>query len=437
MVLFLVELYQQLGLRDVHVGLFCENYPSLHDRQISKIEVEFPNWLGTLRKGVTREFVLHEHYGSGVIALRNLDDPSKYLSAEFAAIGVDELTRNKQKIFDFLRMRLRWPGVQRPLFGAATNPGGEGHVWVKNYWIDGKFPLELQPLKSEFKFVKALPTDNPHLPQKYFEDLKTLPEQMRKAYAECDWNLLAGQYFGHFSESRHVVEPCELRPWWPKWISGDWGFAHPACIHWHTRKDDGVVLTYRELYGQGIGEAELGQAIADSTPPSERIQYIFFSPDAFAKRGASHTVAEQVGAELPSSYPQLTPADNDRIGGARLMHQLLASDQWQISRDCPNLIECLPTLLRDDEKLEDVLKVDFAPGQIGDDPYDSARYGLKSYLSPGNKPREVVIDEQIEEWKNEGKFNNPTMEMMWRKTLELRMQRSQQNAHFAYRGRRR
>ena len=44
----------------------------------------------------------------GVICFRNLDKPSKYLSSEFAAIAIDELTLNDQSVFDFRRMRLRW-----------------------------------------------------------------------------------------------------------------------------------------------------------------------------------------------------------------------------------------------------------------------------------------------------------------------------------------
>lgn len=398
LVLVLVSIFRQLGIKNAHAALFCEDYPSLYDRQISKVEVEFPSWLGTLRKGVTREFVLNPEYGSGVLALRNLDDPSKYLSAEFAAIGVDELTRNKQAIFDFLRMRLRWPGVDRPLFGGATNPGGIGHVWVKNLWLDGKFPAELRPLAKEFHFIKAKPTDNPHLAQQYFDDLATLPEQMRKAYAEGDWNLLAGQYFGVFDEKRHVVPECDvvLKPWWPKWMSGDWGYAHPTSWHWHARRDDGKVITYRELYGIGIGETELGQQLAKETPKTEKISDVFLSPDAFAKKGSANSVAEQVGDELlKAGLPFPAQADNDRIGGARLMHQLLFADQWEISSACPKLIECLPTLLRDEDELEDVLKVDWAPGHIGDDPYDDVRYGLKSFLAPGHKPFEVRVTEKV------------------------------------------
>jgi hypothetical protein len=66
-----------------------------------------------------------------VIAFRNLDDVSKYKSAEFAAIGVDELTQNTEDIFIFLRTRLRWTGVDNTRFLAATNPDGIGYLWVK------------------------------------------------------------------------------------------------------------------------------------------------------------------------------------------------------------------------------------------------------------------------------------------------------------------
>jgi hypothetical protein len=54
------------------------------------------------------------------------------------------------------------------------------------------------------------------------------------------------------------------------------------------------------------------------------------------------------------------------------MYQLLESDAWLITEDCAKLIECLPLLVRDDRRPEDIRKVD------GDDPADSARYGLVS-----------------------------------------------------------
>ena len=129
------------GHTGVVVGLFCEDYPALKDRHLSKIGKEFPKWLGKLHndhKEHGRAFILNPEYGSGVIAFRNLDDPSKYASSEFAAEAVDELTKNQEDVFDDLRTRLRWPGIADVRFFAATNPGGVGHAWVKRKWLDGE-----------------------------------------------------------------------------------------------------------------------------------------------------------------------------------------------------------------------------------------------------------------------------------------------------------
>src|SRR3990167_11162363 len=97
------------GHLGVRVGLFCEDYPALKDRQITKISTEFPNWLGTLADSSIEgmSFKLHPKYGSGVLALRNLDDPSKYASSEFADIAIDELTKNEREVFDQLRSIVR------------------------------------------------------------------------------------------------------------------------------------------------------------------------------------------------------------------------------------------------------------------------------------------------------------------------------------------
>src|SRR5215472_3130424 len=85
LVLFLFWLFVEKKVVKARVALMCEDYPSLSGRQISKIKAEFPSWLGRLRLGTeTKEFVLNDEYGGGAIELKNLDDPSKYLSFEYA-----------------------------------------------------------------------------------------------------------------------------------------------------------------------------------------------------------------------------------------------------------------------------------------------------------------------------------------------------------------
>ena len=400
LVLYLMWLFREKGLRHVQVGLFCEDYPSLLDRHISKMRFEFPAQLGRLTEGTVKNFTLADEFGGGVLALRNLDDPSKYLSAEFAAIAVDELTKNGMETFDFLRSRCRWPGVLRPKFCAATNPGGDGHAWVKKLWVAhdfSEFPY-LEPVKDQFAFVQARAIDNPYLPESYFEKLKTLPPDMAKAYAEGDWNLFAGQYFDIFSSTpggRHVANACdiELQPWWYRWISGDWGYAHPACVHFHAQSGQRTI-TYKEIHGAGIGEADLAHRIIEMAG-NEKFNAFYFSPDAFAKRGEANSVAIQMGGILQAAgLPYPIPAATDRVGGARLLHGMLRNNQWTISTACKRLIECLPQLIHDPLELEDVQKVDAGSGQLGDDPYDSARYGVYSHLGPKTRPREYAVREE-------------------------------------------
>lgn len=183
-VYWLMYWFAAKGLRGVRVGLFCENFPALNDRHLSKIKAEFPAWLGTYNEQ-RHEFTLAPHYGSGVLAFRNLDDVGKYLSVEFASIAIDEVNRNPKSVFDLLRTRLRWPGIVETKFIGACNPIGE--AWVKNFWIKRLFPVEEQE-PQEFYFVKALPSDNTHLDKTYFEGLKSMPEAERKAYLEGDWD---------------------------------------------------------------------------------------------------------------------------------------------------------------------------------------------------------------------------------------------------------
>jgi hypothetical protein len=132
------------------------------------------------------------------------------------------------------------------------------------------------------------------------------------------------------------------------------------------------IVTYREFVQPGLSPRMLAQGIAERSG-RERISDVFLSPDAFAHRTSEASIAEQLGEVLAATgLPRPAPADDDRIGGWQLMYQLLESDAWLITENCAKLIDCLPQLVRDDRRVEDIRKVD------GDDPADAARYGLVS-----------------------------------------------------------
>jgi phage terminase large subunit len=238
------------GLVGVRVGLFCEDYPSLKDRQVSKIATEFPAWLGSLRESKSEGLAFHlaPAYGSGILALRNLDDATKYQSAEFAIIAIDELTKNRENTFHVLRGSLRWPGVADTQFIAASNSNGLGREWVRRFWIEKDFSArpELAPIASQFCYIKASPRDNPHLAPSYWDDLNTLPEHLRRSWRDGDWfvpNL--GVVYDDFSDAN--ITMVDVDPRLPFDVAVDDGYVDPRAILF-IQKQGARVLVFDEIY---------------------------------------------------------------------------------------------------------------------------------------------------------------------------------------------
>lgn len=230
---------------------------------------------------------------------------------------------------------------------------------------------------------------------------------LREAWLYGKWDVYQGQYFQNFDPAKHVLSYAEvkdrIKPWHKRWASLDWGFDHPFCVHWHAQDERGHVITYREFWGRGMNEHDLGKEIGKLTG-SERLTAFPCSWDAGklsprALKTVPKSIIQMISDALPVNFPRPFPADSSpgtRPSGARLMSQLLDSGMWQISEECPRLIECMPTLVRDPKNTEDVLKVDFSSNQVGDDSYDCARMGLQYMLGSARKPESEVIREQAQ-----------------------------------------
>ena len=385
------DCWYKLGLKGVRAGLFCEDYPALHDRHLSRIPYEFPDWLGKY-SGQQHEFILHPEFGGGVIAFRNLDDPSKYLSSEFALIEVDELTKNPKETFDFLRLRKRWPGIERTKFIAASNPGGIGHDWVKQLWILKNFPEE-EAESEQFHFIKALPQDNKYLPESYYKTLSALPEKLRKAYRDGNWDVFEGQYFSEWDVNQHTVKPFVIPNNWKRYRAYDHGRDKPACCLWFVLDEDGRVYVYREFYAAGLNVDQIAQEIRRLSE-GEIYDYSISDPAIFANIGYVDKYGGQTIAETFAHYGiQWIPGSNRRIDGWNLTHQYLYWDSHkrpllQFFEICYNSIRTIPSLIHDQHKTEDL-------DSNGEDHVaDTVRYFLMS-LHERRSPQEKTGEEKI------------------------------------------
>lgn len=389
---FLIDLYKSHGVENAVGMLACETYEVLRDRQIAKIAIEFPEWMGTLSRtdkwGLA--FKLHDALGGGVIALRNLDDPSKYKSAEFAIISVDELTKISKETFDILRGSLRWVGVDHTVFLAASNPDGVGNGWVKQLWIRRDFPPEMRDIADQFIYIKALPADNPHLPDTYWQELNSLPQNLRRAWVEGDWDAFLGQAFPEWSESVHVVDmdPEDIPDYFPRKIGIDWGYAKPFAVVWIAiDPDTGRHYLYRELYQDGLSDQQQARLIREYSG-NEKIVARYADPSMWTKKnqtGIATSTADIYSAE----GCLLKQADNNRLSGKRKVDRLLRSlpdgrPGLVVLRSCKHFIRTFPTLVYSSTNPEDV------DTEGEDHLYDALRYALTDLRETVKREKQEV-----------------------------------------------
>lgn len=145
--------------------------------------------------------------------LQTTKDKFRYQGAEFQFIGFDEVTQFPEEDYRYLFSRLRKPepptgdseddnrrkAIVRALSGVplrmrcATNPGGEGHRWVKTRFLD-KLPDTDEPedvqSAAERMFIPSLLEDNPSLDKGAYEaSLRQLDPITQAQLRHGDWTI--------------------------------------------------------------------------------------------------------------------------------------------------------------------------------------------------------------------------------------------------------
>lgn len=354
-----------------------------------------------------------------------------FQGSEWDDIFIDEASHFNEEELTFMSLRCRTTdGSFIPKNVWAMNPGNIGHTFINRVMIERNFTSGESP--SDYDFMPAFGWDNvqwvrPALEaagipiddyyasftdaqrfewfttkSAYGRVLNSLKGKLREARLMGDWKAFAGQFFDIWNEQVHVVDNPEIKPWWPHWVSGDWGYQHNLALHWHAQDGDRTI-TYREAGGQHISPSDAGALVARLSA-NERIQAFYLSPDAFELSGRKWsregTIAQQINdALVGSNVPPPEKANNARISGWRLMYDMLNSELWTVASCCKRLIETIPILMRDEDNREDVLKVDSdEDGQGGDDYADGARYGLASRLNPVKAPVQERIAARIDSY---------------------------------------
>ena len=319
-----------------------------------------------------------------------MQDVYQYKGQEYAVIGLEEATHFTEEQMRFLTTCNRTTRKDfSPRMYYTCNPGNVGHAWVKRLFIDRLYAENENP--DDYLFIPARIYDNKVLldaDPNYIRQLEALPEELRRAHLDGDWDVHAGQYFREFSRDRHVIEPFEIPSWWRRFRSMDWGYNDPCCVLWHAVDGENRVYTYRELYVRETRAGEVAAMVLELSR-GESISYTVASPDMWQKRGAVLSGAggfegETLAELFTSSGLSLTPADNSRVPGWNRVRDFLAvapdgRPNWLCFSDCRNLIRQLPALQFDQHNREDAADGD-------DHAPEALRYALMSRPHAGKQP---------------------------------------------------
>lgn len=312
----------------IRVGAFRRTYPELKESLIKELaERGYANSLGA--KWAGSEYELRFPNGS-VFMFRyaeNMTDASRRLGAEFQLMIFDERTQTPPDVLTFLESRIRSGRADVPVIGirSASNPGGPSHSAAKTRYIE---PTDYgQKIITDIRgrtvrFIPSKVSDNPHLNEEYRKDLLGLPEQLRKAYLEGNWDVFEGQMFPELSYDRHVIEPMELPLSWRRYIGVDWGFTAPWAVLWGAVDPDGRLWIYREIYKAGVGEKEQARRILEAEERDEHISGRFADDQMWAVMGDAKPIA-QVYAENGVPLDRAGKGPGSRVNGWQRIHSYL------------------------------------------------------------------------------------------------------------------
>lgn len=319
--------------------------------------------------------------------LDNDSSVSQYQSAEYDVIRFDELTHFTEFQYTYMISRVRGANDFPKCLKSTTNPGNTGHMWVKQRFIDNKIPNQIHTDKegNTTIFIPARVQDNTFLmaaDPNYVKRLEMLDEDTKRALLYGDWDIFAGQYFKQFRKDKHVIDilDIDLKSHYKRFRSIDWGFNDPCCVLWHCVLPDGHVVTYKELYINETLASDVAKKVVEMSE-GENIDYTVVSPDMWAKRGNDSVHGESIAETFTNNGVVVIKADNNRIPGWQRIHEFLAVapdgvPYWQVTNNCLNLVRTLPSLIHDDNKVEDVS--DKCEDHCG----ESLRYGLMSRPRP-------------------------------------------------------
>jgi predicted phage terminase large subunit-like protein len=242
--------------------------------------------------------------------LDSANDQYRYQGAELQFVAFDELTQFEETPYRYLFSRLRRKaGVDVPVrMRAASNPGGVGHEWVRQRFVDAK--------DATRAFIPAKLADNPYLDHAEYErSLSALHPVDQARLRDGDWTATfdAGFFKREWFSTIVDAPPAQAKRvrYWDKAATpgaGDWTAGVKM-----SRTPDGVFWVEHVIRGRWAAperEAIIRQtAEADGRETTVLLEQ---EPGSGGKDSALATVKNLAGFSVRAE-----PATGDKLTRAK------------------------------------------------------------------------------------------------------------------------
>jgi phage terminase large subunit len=332
--------------------------------------------------------------------IRNFTDAEGYQGRSMDWIGVDELTKHEERSIQVLLSCLRSPKGFPPRFRGTCNPGGIGHLWVKERYIlptsYGDITYKDEITDNKIAFIPAKVYDNDVLMKNdpaYVKRLENLPEAKKKAFLDGDWDIYEGQFFPEYKREIHVIEPFVIPDHWDRYTVKDYGLDMLAN-YWIAVDTFGNGYVYKELYESNLIISEAARRI-EEVNGNDTIKLKYAPPDLQGRRQDTGKSAFDIFREHGETLIQ---SSNNRVNGWKAMKEWLKvheirdmqtgepmlTSKLKIFSNCHNLIRCLPQIQTSETDPNDAAK---APHEITH-ALDAIRYFCVMRVAPSDMRQE-------------------------------------------------
>ena len=303
-------------------------------------------------------------------------DVDRYQGTEVDVLFIDEATQLSEDQIKKLTACVRGVNDYPKRIYYTCNPGGKGHAYIKRIFVDRDFISGERP--EDYSFIQSKVYDNVALMEanpEYVHELEALPEALRKAWLEGDWDAFIGQVFAewrndpdHYLDRQwtHVIEDFPLDDSVKIFRGFDFGYSKPFAVVWIAIDHYGRMFLFKEYYGC-TRQADTGVQM-EPKEIARRIREIENTDPALKGRKIhgiadpaiwQNTTGESIATMMEQECIYFDKGDHTRLAGLMQMHYRLAFDSKGLSmlyvfRSCTNVIRTLPILIYDEKHPEDV-----------------------------------------------------------------------------------